>query len=152
MAALTADRRLLAIGGLLGVVSLGLPWGVRGAEVLDAGLPFVSPVPVGGTTWFFPDTIDLEVAVPVVVHGVEHPVRVLAVVAGLLVWWAVRRGSPGTAWLGLAVAATALPMGGFAGAGRVVLAAGVLVVAVALLGTTTGRSAGPQPQPAARLR
>jgi hypothetical protein len=160
MVTLTVDRHLLTLGGLLAGVSMGMPWGVRQEQLLDVTLPFAVPVPVGGTNWTFPDSVDLDVAVPVVVHGLEHPVRVLAVVGAVLVWWAVRHGSRLTAWLGLLVAAAALPLGGTAGSGRVVLAAGLVVVTVALL-----RASGPAPpdgqrrtgvrdapQPAARLR
>jgi hypothetical protein len=163
MAALSVDRRLLALGGLLAGVSLALPWGVREEQLLDAELPFAYPVPVGDTTWYFPDSLDVEVAVPVVVRGLEHPARLLAFAAALLVWWAVSRGSRRIAWLGIAVAGAALPIGGTGGAGRVLLAAGLAVVALALVRAAPARtgadegSAGPDegrdPQPAAaRLR
>jgi hypothetical protein len=97
--------------------------------VLSLGLPWGTPPDAG--------------------PGFEQPARVLVPVAGLLVWWAVRHGSRRIAWAGPAVAVVALATGGTGGAGRILLAAAVLVLAAALL---RAGSANPAPQPAARLR
>ena len=123
------------MAGVLGAVSIGLPWGVRREDVISLDVPLVysAPNPLGGTLFFSEGVAGIDIAVPVTVTGLEHPVRLLAVVAVLLVGAGVRLGSRRIAWIGLGVAATALPIGGVGGAGRVVLLIGISLAVLALL-------------------
>lgn len=128
----------LVLAAVLGVASLGLPWGVTvasGGGGLGhrtswhdlAGPDGVVPIPVAEPL-FVQDS-----AVTRVFVGAEHPVRVIALAAAVLLITAVRQGLPGRARLAVAVGALALPLdlsGGLT-SGRAVYALALLLAAVA---------------------
>ena len=119
--------RLLLVAAALAVVAVGLPW---------------SGHPSG------PDAIHTDAGRETVLLGGQHPVRVLAVVGALLIWAALRRGSRRGALTGLAVAAAALPIGGWGGGapGRVCYLLALLIAAAAVVAERP--AADPAPAPA----
>jgi hypothetical protein len=111
---------LLLLAGVLGVVSLGLPWGVTQTGA-GSGI-----------------TQDTTVARTVI--GAEHPVRVIGLAAALLLVTAVRRGRPGRARAAVALGTLALPLGLSAG-----LTSGRAVYLLALLLAAMGSGVLPHP-------
>jgi hypothetical protein len=127
--------RLLILAGALGAISIGLPW----AQVNTPGWamwlfsPIVPPcagdyciegavisvIPMGGSQYS--------------ISGVDHPIRVVAALAAVLIWYGVRHSSTVLARRGLLLAAAGLAIS--AGSG---LHTGQLVFAVALLVAAAG--------------
>lgn len=101
---------LLTSAAALAVISLGLPWSRL-------------PVDDGTDLW----TIALL--------GTHHPVRVLAPLAALGVWWGLTRGPRAWAWVGVACATSALPLQPFGAvptSGRLVFAVAIGLTVLAL--------------------
>jgi hypothetical protein len=111
---LSFHPRLMVLAGVLTAVSLGLPWVAR-PRPLDG-------VPVGG--------VGSGGELP----GFSHPVRVIALVAAVLLWWAVRQGSRRIAVAACLVAVTALPLGLTQGvsSGRICFALAIVAAVVAI--------------------
>jgi hypothetical protein len=132
------DRRLLALAGALAVLALGLPW---------QRVPLSPGISYPGAVYVFPDvntsTPDIGIIPPIyiptvggyTIPGTGHAMRLTALAAALLLWFAVRRGLRRIAWLALAVAAIALPLGVNHGAvmpGRIAYLAALVAAALAL--------------------
>jgi len=103
---------LIVLAGVLAAVSIGLPWVPR---------PSPSGVAVGATG-------------AGATAGTAHPVRVIALVAAVLLWWAVRRGSRRGALAACLIATTALPLGLTAGvtSGRICYTLAIALAVVAI--------------------
>lgn len=118
---LAARPRLFLAAGALAILSLGLPWQVA----------IVRNGPADAT---------------LTNAGTQHPVRVLALLGGLLVWWGMTRGPHRIAWGGLGLAGLALVMGAPGSAvppGRLVYAVAVALAAIAVSAGAAQRSGEP---------
>jgi hypothetical protein len=110
---LRTDRTSLIAAGVLGLLSLGLPW-ERFADIPGTVIPeIVVAYPTGDldVTISYTPPIYFPTIPGGTVPGTDHPMRLIGLAAALLLWWAIRVGSRGTGWLALAVGALAVPLG-----------------------------------------
>lgn len=133
----TAPPRLLLLAGAVTVLGLALPW--RNSH-LDTGLttaylPGYCHISYDGYSYCETGSIGWGTysAIKGPVPGFAGSIRVVAVLAALLLWWAWRHRSPIAARCGLAVAAFGVVVGGFTmTAGRLVFVGALLLAALAL--------------------